>query len=64
MVVFAETPLTALRPIHSRHRPLSVLNGPLVHTGHNTHDGGSARAGQTLGSACPANMGGGRTVGV
>jgi hypothetical protein len=28
--------------------PLSALNGSLVHTGHHTHDGGSARAGQTL----------------
>jgi hypothetical protein len=26
-------------------RCLSVLNDPLVHTGHHTHDGGSARGG-------------------
>jgi hypothetical protein len=36
--------------------PLSVLNDPLVHTGHYIHDGGSARAGQALGSACRAKM--------
>jgi hypothetical protein len=36
--------------------PLSALNAPLVYTGHPKHDGGSARAGQTLGSACPAKM--------
>jgi hypothetical protein len=28
--------------------PLSALNAPLVYTGHHTHGGGSARAGQTL----------------
>ena len=49
--------------------PLSALIDPLVHTGHHTHDGRSARAGQTLGSAClgqdgQQRLGGGRTVGV
>jgi hypothetical protein len=29
--------------------PLSALNDPLVHTGHKTHDGGGATAGQALG---------------
>jgi hypothetical protein len=36
-------------PITAVTHPLSVLNTMLVHTGHQTHDGGSARAGQTLG---------------
>jgi hypothetical protein len=49
--------------------PLSALNAPLVPTGQHTNDGGSARAGQTLGSAClgqdgQERLGGGRTVGV
>jgi hypothetical protein len=33
-------------PFTAATHPLSVLNNPLVHTGHHTHDGGSARAGQ------------------
>ena len=50
------TPLWFQTPNSLRHaitavtHPLSVLNAPLVHTGHHPHDGGSARAGQTLGS--------------
>jgi hypothetical protein len=56
-------------PFTAATHPLSALNAPLVHTGHHTHDGGSARAGQTLGSACldpdgQERLGGGRTVGV
>jgi hypothetical protein len=55
------------RAITTATHPLSALNDPLVHIKHPTHDGGSARAGQTLGSACRAKMvksaWGGRTVG-
>jgi hypothetical protein len=48
--------LTPLRcAITAVTHPLSALIAPLVHTGHHTHDGGSARAGQTLGSAKVVN---------
>ena len=35
-------------PLSQKHHPLSALNAPLVYIGHHAHDGGSARAGQTL----------------
>jgi hypothetical protein len=62
-------PTPALRHSQPSPTPLSALNDPLVHTGHHKHDGGSAGAGQTLGSAClgqdgQQRLGGGRTVGV
>jgi hypothetical protein len=41
------------RAIHTGTYPLSALSDPLVHIGHNTHDGDSARAGQTLQHASP-----------
>jgi hypothetical protein len=53
--ILARNPLTGAQFTAVTH-PLSVLNDPLVHTGHHTHDGGSARAGQTLGSACLIKM--------
>ena len=40
--------LLCCAPITAVTHPLSALNDPLVHTGHHAHDGGSARAGQTL----------------
>jgi hypothetical protein len=45
-----KTPTHCDAPVPAVTHPLSALSDPLVHTGHHTHDGGSARAGQTLGS--------------
>ena len=45
------TPLR--RAIHPHPPPFPALNDPLGHTGHNTRDGGSAGAGQALGSSMP-----------
>jgi hypothetical protein len=47
-----QNPTPLRRAIPAVTHPLSALSIPLVHTGQHTHDGGSARAGQTLGSAC------------
>ena len=49
-------PYSSAHPTTAVTHPLSVLNDPLVHNKHPAHDGGSARAGQTLGSASPAKM--------
>jgi hypothetical protein len=63
------TLLLCCAPFTATTHPLSALIAPLVHIGHHAHDGGSARAGQTLGLACldpdgQQRLGGGRTVGV
>jgi hypothetical protein len=50
----AETQLHCVAPFTAVTNPLSALTDPLVHTIHTT--GGSARAGQTLGSACLIKM--------
>jgi hypothetical protein len=42
----AEAPSPLRRAITAATHPLSALDAPLVHTGHHTHDGGSARAGR------------------
>jgi hypothetical protein len=49
-------PTHCIAPFTAATHPLSALNDPLVHTGHNKHDDGSARAGQALGSAFRAKM--------
>jgi hypothetical protein len=53
-----------LPPAHGATHLLSVLNAPLVHTGHHTHDGGSARAGRRWVQHGQQRLGGGLTVGV